>query len=66
MLKIGISIPPLAGQRWTLMKQCGVECVVGGIGLRPIPNAAPNEQPWSYEPLAKSKADYESGGIPLR
>ena len=66
MLKIGISIPPLAGQRWTLMKQCGVECAVGGIGLRPIPNAEPNEQPWSYEPFAKSKADYESGGIPLR
>ena len=65
MLKIAISTPPQAGQRWTLMKQCGVEYAVGGISLRPVAEAGPDEQPWRYEPLAKAKAAYEAGGIPL-
>ena len=65
MLRIAISTPPQAGQRWTLMRQCGVECAVGGINLRPKPNAEPEEQPWSYTSLAKAKAEYETGGIPL-
>ena len=65
MLKIAISASPLAGQRWTLMKQCGVECAVGGISLRPKPDATSDEQPWSYTPLAKAKRAYEAYGIPL-
>jgi|GEM_PF-2589686 hypothetical protein len=56
MLKIGISTPPEVGQRWTLMRQCGVECAVGGISLRPIASAEPEEQPWSYTSLSKAKA----------
>ena len=39
MLRIAIVTPPQAGQRWTLMRQCGVECAVGGINLRPKPGA---------------------------
>ncbi|MDP6037224.1 MAG: mannonate dehydratase [Candidatus Latescibacteria bacterium] len=65
MLKIAISTAPQAGQRWTLMKQCGVEYAVGGISLRPKPDAEPEKQPWSYTSLAKAKAAYEEGGIPL-
>jgi mannonate dehydratase len=65
MLKIAISTAPQAGARWTLMKQCGVECAVGGISLRPLPDAEPEEQPWSLSSLAKAKAAYEAGGIPL-
>ncbi|MDE2699279.1 MAG: mannonate dehydratase, partial [Gemmatimonadota bacterium] len=47
------------------MKQCGVEGAVGGITLRPKPDADPEEQPWSYTSLAKAKAAYEAAGIPL-
>lgn len=65
MLRIAIVTPPQAGQRWTLMRQCGVECAVGGINLRPKPGAEPEEQPWTYPSLAKAKAEYEAGGIPL-
>ncbi|MBV7334134.1 mannonate dehydratase [Chloroflexi bacterium TSY] len=65
MLKIAIVTPPQAGQRWTFMKQCGVEYAVGGISLKPVPDAAPDEQPWSYASLAKAKRAYEAGGIPL-
>ena len=65
MLRIAILAPPQDSQRWTLMKQCGVEGAVGGITLRPKPDAEPEEQPWSYTSLAKAKADYEAAGIPL-
>jgi mannonate dehydratase len=65
MLKIAISTSPVIDQRWTLMKQCGVEYAVGGISLRPKPDVSPDEQPWSYTSLAKTKAAYEAGGIPL-
>ena len=65
MLRIAILAPPQASQRWTLMKQCGVEGAVGGITLRPKPDAEPEEQPWSYTSLAKAKAAYEAAGIPL-
>ena len=65
MLRIAILAPPQDNQRWTLMKQCGVEGAVGGITLRPKPDAEPEEQPWSYTSLAKAKAAYEAAGIPL-
>ena len=65
MLRIAILAPPQASQRWTLMKQCGVEGAVGGITLRPKLDAEPEEQPWSYTSLAKAKAAYEAAGIPL-
>ncbi|MCH2663381.1 mannonate dehydratase [bacterium] len=66
MLKIAISTPPQAGDRWTLMKQVGVDCAVGGISLSPIPRAEPEDQPWSYTSLKKAKEAYEAGGIPLQ
>ncbi|NKB66354.1 MAG: TIM barrel protein [Candidatus Latescibacteria bacterium] len=65
MFKIAYVTAPQAGQRWTLMKQCGVEAAVGGISLRPNADAGADEQPWSYGPLAAAKAKYEEGGIPL-
>ncbi len=65
MLKIAIATPPQNGQQWTLMRQCGVECAVGGISLHPQSDAEPDAQPWSYASLAKAKAAYASGGIPL-
>ena len=65
MFRIAYITAPQAGQRWTLMKQCGVEAAVGGINLHPKPDAEPEEQPWSYGSLAEAKAKYESGGIPL-
>ena len=47
------------------MKQCGVEGAVGGITLRPKPDAEPEEQPWSYTSLANAKTAYEASGIPF-
>lgn len=46
-----------------MVKQCGVDHVVGGIGLHPIPNASKEEQPFSCESLARAKAAYEEAGF---
>ena len=65
MIKIAISTPPQPGLALTLMKQCGVEYAVGGIGLSPIPDASEDEQPWSCPSLARAKAAYEQNGLEL-
>jgi len=63
MIKIAIIMPPQPGLVATLMKQCGVEHAVGGIGLRPVPDAGEDAQPWSYPSLARAKAAYEQNGF---
>jgi mannonate dehydratase len=66
VIKIAMSLSASQpGPLWTLMRQCGVEAAVGGIGLRPVPDAPPDEQPWSQASLARAKTAYEAGGIPL-
>ena len=65
MIKIAIAMPPQPNLGLTLMKQCGVEYAVGGIGLQPIANASEDEQPWSYPSLARAKAAYEQVGLTL-
>ena len=65
MFRIAYVTAPQAGQRWTLMKQCGVEAAVGGINPRPKSDAEPGTQHWSYRPLVEARAKYESGDIPL-
>ena len=65
MLEIALSLPLQAELTWTLMKQCGVEHAVGGIDLQTIPDADPDDQPWSYPSLARAKAEYEANGLKL-
>ena len=65
MIKLAISMSPQPGLPLTLMKQCGIEYAVGGISLSPIPDAGEDEQPWSYQSLARAKAAYEQSGITL-
>ena len=48
-----------------MVKQCGVDHVVGGIGLHPIPNASEEEQPWSRTSLARAMTAYENIGFEL-
>ena len=65
MMKIALVFGPQPGPVQTLAKQCGVEYVVGGIGLRPVPNASKEQQPWSYTSLARAKAAYKDAGFKL-
>ena len=48
-----------------MVKQCGVDHVVAGIGLRPKPNASKEEQPYSRESLARAKAAYADAGFEM-
>ena len=65
MMKIALSLGPKYSPTWTLARQCGVDRAVGGINLRPVPNASKDQQPWSYKSLARAKAAYKSGGFKL-
>ena len=64
-MKIAISLPPTPSTGLTLMRQCGIEYAVGGIGLQPIPGASEEQQPWSQTSLARAKAAYEENGLTL-
>jgi len=63
MIKIAEVFSPKDKALWTLVKQCGVDHVVGGISLRPKPNAGPEAQPWSYMSLLRSKTAYNDAGF---
>jgi len=63
MIKIAEVFSPRQSSLSTMVKQCGVDHVVGGIGLRPIPNASKDEQPWSVSSLARAKAEYAEMGF---
>jgi mannonate dehydratase len=48
-----------------MVKQCGVDHVVGGVGLHPVKNASAEEQPYSRESLSRVKTAYEDMGFEL-
>jgi len=63
MIKIAEVFSPRQSSLSRMVKQCGVDHVVGGIGLHPKANASKEEQPWSCESLARAKAAYEEAGF---
>ena len=66
MIQIGMSLnvnSPDTG--WDLMRQCGVEHAVGGVGLRPIEGAADDDQPYSEKSLARARDTYAKHGFTL-
>ena len=65
MMKIALMLGSKPGPLHILAKQCGVDYAVGGISLRPIPNADEEEQPWSHTSLARAKKAYEDAGFEM-
>ena len=72
MIQIAEVLPPTPSPLWRLVKQCGVDHVVGtmdfstedpGLSDTDRDNLDPNRRPWSYESLAKLKQSYERGGF---
>ncbi len=73
MIQIAEILPPDNSPLWRMVKQCGVNNVVGMMdfktetpGLSDSERAAqldPSELPWSYKSLAKLKQSYESAGF---
>ena len=67
MIKLGVAMGPEPTLALTLMRQCGVDHAVGGVGLAPVPGASVSaeEQPWSQSSLAAAREAYEKVGLTL-
>lgn len=65
MIQIAEVFGPQQTSLARLVKQCGVNHVVAGVGLGRIPNASDEEQPWSYSSLARVKAEYAATGFEM-
>ena len=63
VIKIAEVFGPENVALWKLVAQCGVRHVVGGISLRPRPGAGPEEQPWSFQSLLRTKTAYKNAGF---
>ncbi len=63
MIKIAEFLPPQPSPLWKLVKQAGVNYVVGGL---PLPSdCSPGETPYDLMPLLRMKQRYEEAGFKL-
>jgi mannonate dehydratase len=66
MIRIAEVLPPRRTPLWRLVKQCGVDSVVGVLDFKGAGGGAGSrEQPWSYQSLVRLKTGYEDGGFRL-
>ncbi|MBT3266487.1 TIM barrel protein [Candidatus Poribacteria bacterium] len=65
MIQIAEVFSPQQESLARMVKQCGVEHVVAMINLRPKEGASDDEQPWSYESLARVDEEYNEAGFEM-
>ncbi len=65
IMKIAEIFNPPENALWRIVKQCGVDHVVGSFGRDWDIDRKPGEKPWSLGPLSRLKKAYEAGGFEL-